>query len=110
MRLASFFMKTQEVEFGSRPALSTLKREYKLLSFKVIDGVINSYGITGKIIHNLQVRFLSCKSHVNLTMSHDDAFLLAIELLKVTAPKKSAHEVMQEINQIFQEEHADQED
>lgn len=90
-------MQTKKIEFKSRPALES----YRLQSFDIMaGGDILSHGQAGAIIHNLYVRFYTHKSFADLTMTSDDAFLLAVELMKATAVNKSAHEVMVVLEEI----------
>lgn len=89
-------MQTKKIEFKSRPALES----YRLQSFDIMDGDILSHGQAGAIIHNLYVRFYTHKSFADLTLTSDDALLLAVELIKAAAVNKSAHEVMVVLEEI----------
>lgn len=98
--------KYDPVNFTQTPNLTTSRQIYGLNSFQVneYNNPVPTY--RGKIGDTYQavVNLNSSRGRCDLSLCLEDAFILGLHLMKLGARGKSAHERMQILSELLQEE------
>lgn len=86
-------------DFTSKSILNTQSAKYVLTGFEVID-MGNSKRLPLGELYDLRILILTLRSSVSIDLSYDDAFSLGVDLMKLGAANKSAHDLMGAFSEI----------